>query len=329
MEQLSLFPRTEIITDQRPKWFQSPVNIFKDKIEKIRTLLPVFERRPFELPPSSQVNNRVNPYFETVVRKPINDDKNFIPVGTVSKKYILIQHEQIFDAAVDALNNAGIKTADIDAELKITDLGERMALNFYLPDEYSYTIGNDDKMAMRLECFNSVEGSVRFWALLGWFRYVCSNGIVVGITKTNFHHRHTGDLEIGDIQAIMSHGIATAKKEQKNLEQWQEWKIQEPKISRWVDKVIRKTWNFKAAARVYHIAHTGFDAEVEGAYKDFTPSTVWVNSTRRVPGAPQKAQNAFDISQILAWIARTRHDIQEQVDWRQKIPGLMQELLNR
>ena len=153
MEQLNLFPETEAITDQRGRWFQAPVTTTKGKIETIRHRLPFFERRPFELLSSNLISNRPNPYYETVVRKPINGDKGFIPVGIVSKKYVLIQHTEILDAAVKSLNSAKIQTDNIDAELTITDFGERMSLSFYLPDEYSYTIGKDDKMAMRLEVF--------------------------------------------------------------------------------------------------------------------------------------------------------------------------------
>ncbi|GAG99015.1 unnamed protein product, partial [marine sediment metagenome] len=39
-------------------------------------------------------------------------------------------------------------------------------------------------------------------------------------------------------------------------------------------------------------------------------------------------RNAFDVSQILAWLAKERKDFQEQLNWRQQIPGLMKKLLN-
>jgi hypothetical protein len=45
-----------------------------------------------------------------------------------------------------------------------------------------------------------------------------------------------------------------------------------------------------------------------------------------VPGSPQKSTSLFDISQILAWLAKQRRDIQEQMAWRERIPGLMASL---
>jgi hypothetical protein len=44
---------------------------------------------------------------------------------------------------------------------------------------------------------------------------------------------------------------------------------------------------FKAAARTYHIAHFGSDAEVVGRYNNrSTPTTIAMEATKRVPGAP-------------------------------------------
>ena len=53
-----------------------------------------------------------------------------------------------------------------------------------------------------------------------------------------------------------------------------------------------------------------------------------VQSVRSVPGAPQQCRNLFDLSQILAWLAKERRDVQEQLEWREQIPDLMAPLLN-
>ena len=203
-----------------------------------------------------------------------------------------------------------------------------MGISFFLPRDYSYAIGSDDTMAMRLECFNSVEGSIKFQALLGWYRFVCSNGLIVGITQSDIRHRHSGELNFRQMDAVLAKGISEAKTERKNFSKWQDWKIKPEKIQCWADDVIYKTWGLKAAARVFHIANTGVDVNINAPYKSTFPSTVNVTPTVRVPGSPARAKNAFDLSQILAWIARTRNDFQERSDWRQKIPEFMKALLN-
>src|SRR5881296_1450081 len=39
-----------------------------------------------------------------------------------------------------------------------------------LPGQYDFDPGDGRPMALRLECFNSVEGSCRFMAVMGWLR---------------------------------------------------------------------------------------------------------------------------------------------------------------
>ena len=68
--------------------------------------------------------------------------------------------------------------------------------------------------------------------------------------------------------------------------------------------------------------------EIVGQYKDSTPTSIAVRSTDPVPGAPPRCRSLFDLSQILAWMAKERRDLQEQVEWPEMISSLMQPLLN-
>ena len=74
-----------------------------------------------------------------------------------------------------------------------------------------------------------------------------------------------------------------------------------------------KKWGFKAAARAFHIADTGRDADIWEPYKVNAPTTIPVESTMFVPGAPEKSGNLYDISQVLSWLARDRRDLREQL----------------
>ena len=44
------------------------------------------------------------------------------------------------------------------------------------------------------------------------------------------------------------------------------------------------------------------------------------------PGTNGPADNLFDVSQVLSWLARDRRDVQEQLAWTREIPGLMETL---
>jgi hypothetical protein len=314
--------------DTRPKWFNSPVTFHEGTLTEIRGHIPTFERRGFGLTQPGNEHTRLNERLDTIVRLPFGEDKTFIPVGVVSKDYTLVPHAAVLDVATQALDAAKIAPTDVKAELKITEYGERMALSLYLPDKYCFDPGDGHPMALRLECVNSVDGSTRFRALMGWFRLVCSNGLIIGVTRSDVRRRHVGDLRLADVGAVLTSGLKESKTEKKNFECWRKAGITLNRLAPWVDNDLREGWGFKAAARTFHIAQSGSDAEVVGQYKGSTPTTIAMQETKRVPGAPKQCHNLFDLSQILAWLAKERRDVQEQLEWREKIPDLMNPLMN-
>src|ERR1700730_4483938 len=78
--------------------------------------------------------------------------------------------------------------------------------------------------------------------------------------------------------------------------------------------------------------------DVEGA----PPESHWSYTTARVPnshgghfriaiavpGAPQKAENAYHICQALSWVVRERRQVQDQLDGMRQLPELMKALVS-
>ena len=312
--------------DNRPKWLNSPVRFHKGTLTDIRGHIPEFERHSFALSQPNKEWTRINERLDMIIRKPFGEDLDFIPVGVVSKEYVLVPHHAVLDEAAKALEVAKIPLGDVEAELTITEYGQRMALSLRLPEQYAFNPSDGHPMALRLECFNSVDGSTRFRALMGWFRFVCSNGLVIGVTRSDVRYRHLGDLRVSDIGMVLTSGLEESEAEKKNFQVWRDTAITLDRIADWVNSGLWKGWGFKAAARTFHIARTGVDAEIAGQYKDTTPTTIVLRKTKPVPGVPKQCGNLFDLSQILAWLARERRDIQEQMEWREKIPELMKPL---
>jgi hypothetical protein len=328
--QLHLFARmsdTIGASDERQRWLNSPAKVYEGTLSKLRQYIPDFDRRPFAIVQENGLPSRVNERLDTIVRMPFEGDAAVIPIAVVSRNYVLVSHRDVFEATAKALGGQGIDPDEAKAELTITEYGERMRLCIYLPDDYSFDLGGSHEMTMRLECFNSVDSSVRFRTLLGWFRFLCSNGVVIGVTQSDFHRRHIGDLNLEDIAEVFKRDIAEAREERTNLNQWRKIQVPLEKAAAWVANEVRKEWGFKAATRAYHIIRSGHDVAIAGSYKEQSPLSIPVQVKRRVPGAPEKAQNALDISQVLAWLAKERNDIGEQFDWRQQIPDLMRALL--
>jgi len=306
-----------------PKWFNSPVTHHTGTLGDIGKHIPTFERRPFSLSMPGDEPPGINAQLDTIVRKPFDGDKAFMPVGIVSKEYAFVQHATVLEVATQALKDAKINLATVKAEIKITAYGERMALSLYLPKEYSFDPGDGNPMALRLECLNSVDGSTRFRALMGWFRLVCGNGLVIGITRSDVRRRHVGDLQVGDVGAVLTAGIKDSETEKRNLQSWRNRPLTGKRILPWLKNDLRKKWGFKAATRAFHIATTGYDVEITGQYRNEDPTTIPVQKGERVKGTPELSENLFDLSQILAWLAKERRDLQEQIEWREQIPELL------
>jgi hypothetical protein len=313
---------------EEPKWFNSPVRFHKGSLADIPQHIPDFDRQDFAFASKPDYPTQVNPRLHLIVRKPFRTDGTFVPIGIVSKDYVLVRHAEVIETATEAMKSLGAEPADVQAEITITQYGERMALSLYLPEKYTFIPVDGNKLRMRLECFNSVDGSTRFRVLMGWFRFVCSNGLVIGVTQADIQHRHVEGLTLSDVGKVLSSGLKGAEADKENFRNWQQKTIQGSVLAQWVDKDLKDQWGKKAATRAFHIARTGYDVDIVGQYKDQEPTTIETKRTHRVPGSPVPSKNLFDISQVLAWLAKERRDIQEQLEWREQIPAILKPLMN-
>jgi hypothetical protein len=311
---------------QDQKWFNSPVRFHKGSLTDIPQHIPDFDRQDFALGNRANQPSLANARLDMIIRKPFGTEWASVPIGIVSKDYVLVKHAEVIETATKAMKSFGADPADVQAELTITEYGERMALSLYLPEQYTFIPGDGNELRMRLECFNSVEGSTRFRVMMGWFRFVCSNGLVIGVTQTDIRRRHVEGLDLIDVSEVLSSGLKRAEADKENFRKWQQKTIQGNALATWVDENLRGYWGFKAATRAFHIARTGYDVDIVGQYKDQDPTTIETQQTRRVQGSPFKSKNLFDVAQILAWLAKERRDVQEQMEWRDQIPAIIKPL---
>ncbi len=309
-----------------PKWFSSPVTYLEGPLAVLRELIPTFQRRSLGLANRDNTHTRLHPTLDLIVRCPVPPDEDYVPVGTVSKGYTLVPHQQVLDAVHGVLRSNHIVEDDIDATLAVTEFGERMALSVCLPKEYCFDPGDGHKLTLRIECLNSVDGTTRLQMLMGWFRFVCGNGLVLGVATRDIRRRHSPTLTLDGIPEAFSEGLEDAKAERTLLTAWRGIPVGPREVGDWADTHVCPKWGFKAASRAFHIATTGCDAEVAPKRRGDYPTTAEVRSIARVPGAPACSANLFDISQVLAWLAKERRDLQEQLDWRGQIPSLLEAL---
>ena len=311
----------------RQKWLGVPVNQFTGNVDDIAARIPRFIRLPFAVKNDGHPAKE-NPYLDMIIRESFNGDGRQVPVGVVSKSYTLLQHQTVFDRAVTAIEAAGIKPEEVRrVDLELTEHGERMALQFLFPHKFSITPSDGEPMSLRLLCINSVEGSHVFDAFLGWFRFICSNGLVIGTVKDRFKKAHTQHLDITRIEGFLRDGIADATADRARLERWQRTEIRQGVLRKWVDEPLRKEWGVKAATRVYHIALRGCDVKLVLPFEKAPPSRRTVEVGAKVPGAICDTVNAFGVSQALSWLAKQRRELQEHLARERQIGPLIQRLI--
>lgn len=163
-----------------------------------------------------------------------------------------------------------------------------MALRFILPEKFGFDPGDSHPLRLRLECFNSVEGSTRLVFLMSWYRLVCSNGLVARVTGVHEAIIHTEQARVPDIKALIADGIASIGPECAYYTQAMRTRVDDANLRLWVDGELKKRWGALAAARTYLICQTGFDGVFIDPFDKRVPSQKAMKKTERVPGAPRK-----------------------------------------
>ncbi len=306
-----------------PRWGAASVVVRNGTLEDLARGLPGFARRPFAL---GDAGERGHPRHDVIAAEARPDGSGRVPVGVVSKRSRLVQHRDLIRALGNALAVNGVGAAEAEGELRLSEFGARMALALVLPDRYGFDPGDGHRLGLRLLVVNSVDGSCGLRFLLGWYRFVCSNGLVVGTTRLKCHYAHRQSLAVADVGDVLGRGIALAREEQASLRRWLAMPVSRDALALWVDGPVRRSWGVKAAARAWHICATGHDAELARPAERVLPHQREMRPLERIPGSPPTAANAYHVSQALAWLAKERRDLEESLEWMAGIPGLMRSL---
>jgi hypothetical protein len=305
--------------EEQKRWRGRDVKYWGGTWKAVSSVLPKFEISEFR----AEAGSPANPYMRSVVRLPKTLFEQRIPVGVVSNTYTLAQHEEVADQCFEGIRQAGVNPVDLRCEVGLTELGEWMNLRVYLPDDRDFVPVKDDHLKLRLECYNSVDGSCRVLVLLGWLRLVCLNGLVISETKTELNDLHDARLDLARIPGIVCEAIEKVANDQARMTQWLRTAVRIDDIASWANQYVAGAWGKKAACRVFNICKSGYDVEIVDLFASAEPSEKPVRRTNRVPGSPLAASNLFDVSQALSWVATVRNNPDERLDWQSGVPNLV------
>lgn len=307
------------------RWRSREVAYWAGTWSRLKGIIPTFTTEPFR----SHADAPANPHMRAVVRQPVAVTEHPIPVGVVSNTYALAQHCDVVERCLAGLRQVGLDPSQLKCEIGLTALGEWMQFRATFPDSYSYVARDGNKLTLKLECSNSVDGSSRLVILLTWFRLICSNGLAIRETRAELRDAHDANLDLDSIPKIIARAMAVVEAEKQRLSRLDTAAVAFDALREWADGVLAARWGKKAACRAFHICLRGEDVEISDPFAKGAATEKPVQYTGRVPGAPITARTLFDVTQALSWIATQRVNTEERMDWQSAIPELIEELRKR
>ena len=330
------------------KWLGRPVLKGTGQIGELRQEIPRFTIAPF-----SVEGRGVNKYLNLIVREPSKENQGYllrsenqdefqIPVATVSKQYKLVQHQHIVEALEDAFKQVGLNPDCLQVKLTITEYGERMWISFTLPKDSQYVFDlNKRTHVLQVNALNSVDKTTALEINLTWYSLNSMTGMLVR-RGARLKKIHLKSRKPEGFEEFLKKQLGHASKDIHRVKTWYQTKVNFEKkelsnvkpsagqIEHWINTTVAKRWGDHTAARAYHIAKTGYDGEIANPSEpDVQPHKREVRSKPLVPGSFAPVLNAYDISQVLSWIASQRGTIQDQLEWMMDIPTLMHVLLRQ
>lgn len=305
------------------RWESLPVFDKTATFDDMFAYLPQFDRAPFQ----AKGGSAANPFYHVVSRR-AKGGRPAVPVGLVSTTYQLIQHREVFTAIRKAIGARDLDVGKMKCDATFTVHHERMELRVHFPRAYDADVGDGHPIGLQLCCFNSVDGRSSFGLYLGWLRFVCSNGLIVGTTTAKWKRPHRESLQLDAIGAVLADGMARTDRERKRFKRAIEEKIPDDALENWIDGPVVKTWGPKAATRIFQILSTGRDCELANPFEKALPSQRAVTLTNEVPGSIPAPATKFSVMQALSWIASHRNALQERSVMTRQIPLLLVQLRN-
>jgi len=307
------------LLDATGRWRARDVSYWAGRWEQLSRVVPTFTIEPFKANPDAPAN----PHIRVVVRQPLTVTEQPIPVGTVSNSYQLAQHADVVKRCFDGLRLVGVEPALLRCEVGLTPLGEWMNFRAHFPASHDFIPRDGQPLGLRLECFNSVDGSSRLVILLSWFRLICSNGLVIRDTKAELRDIHDQHLNLDVIPNIVAAGMNAVANDLQRIRGWEQAEVAPAALESWANGKVSEQWGKKAACRVFHICQAGYDVEITDPFAKGEATQKPVVPTVDVAGAARPAKTLYDVCQALSWVATGRSNTEERVDWQEAIPKLI------
>ena len=325
------------------KWEGRETFVYTKPVDELLDWIPRFNRVPFKLH-----NGGTNGYLDMIIRESLGTDgelikdRQDIPVCTASKQYRLVQHRDVFKALVQAVKLVASDIKSLEATLHITEYGQNMLVSFSLDN---HELNKTEKYPLHLEVsgLNTVKPGKALDVHLNWYEPEYRTRIPYGMLSSQevkfkkIKRKKEKELDsntiANEIHSFLAFHLSKLSGEREFYKRWKAAEVSQRTLARWIDNDVKNKWKYEKAARAYHIAMEGYDIQVKTDDKDqgtesrkqiprpseLTPNPFepryYVQKKDPAPEHFAPARNAFDLSQILSWIASQESTIPKQLKW--------------
>ena len=280
-------------------------NYQRNSYTEVMKRIPDFGIRDFK----ASDRGTANPYLKCVHRLSEDSVYDEIPVGIVSRTYGLVTHREVLRLCYEGIKAAGISTEEMEIDLGLSALGEWMHLRFYMPEKHDFMPRDGHPLRLRLEAFNSVDGSSRFKLMLSWMRLICSNGMTIRETISEFTDVHDSNVDLTPIPSVIEQGMKKVPLDIRRLRRLETQAVRPDQITRWVNGSLASRWGVKLAARINAICLHGRDAKFADPFAKGTASEKPLVLLEPVPGSSRPAENLYAVAQAMSWATGQVNDI--------------------
>jgi hypothetical protein len=304
---------------------------YTGSLHDIAALVPDFDRKSlakkdFSVAGAADVQNDTS-HLDVVLRR-AGPGVGLLemPVGVVTRRHQLAPHARVIQNLEGVLGVVDADAGHAQTQLDLTDFGARMSLVIDLPARFNLDVGDESPLGLRIFVHNSVNGG-GLRLLVVWRQQNSESAFACGVTRLESGLVHRLPTLLSDIGARVQKALEIAQAERAALREWNTHLVTRDQLVAWVDGSVRRMWGRHAAARVFHIAMTGWDADPAFSVERVVPSRRTMQATDPVPGAPAFVETAYDALLALGWIARDGRDVNERFDRMVETAMLMRALL--
>jgi hypothetical protein len=186
------------------------LNLNKKQVIPTATYAPVY---------IGQGEGEILSYLTSDYRAIVDTDNDKHVFSIMSNKYRIVQHSEALKLAEQAITK-NPEFGEPTKKIAVLNEGGKMEVKYTFPDVEVDITGRGDKVNPQLIIRNSYDGGWKFGIMLGAFRLVCSNGLVIGKRIYMLKQMHYENLVLDRISIELENALHNFSIQTKIWEKW-------------------------------------------------------------------------------------------------------------